>query len=359
MIFIAKFTNSLKVDTPIVLTLGVSLDHANQHQTGEELAATLGMIIRSHINGKISGLQIVLSDDLRRHYEGLGAAETPEETRKASADKFYNDWLDEDGNWKYLSIFKDITGALATRKAGAELTPEELAKIAAAFSVLPRQLERAREIPLTIIRWRTLTDSDSYRETKAKVDAAYASNTEFHEIVRGIATSHASKCGLDAAIEFLKEEAAVFAGPLKDCHSAYPSREFNGAITWAVKNIAEVTPHYHGYGIYAKDEKKPQLHMHRKEMRREERSGDGQYAAVQFFLKAAWDACPRDREVVPKIDIEQYGSKFSVTYTPAFWSHRLRPRSGSDPLPLERGEVALQIPSASHSANGDCSPKPL
>lgn len=356
MPFIAKFISGLKVDAPIVITLGVSLDHANQHQTGEELAAALGMIIRSYIDGKISGLQIVLSDDLRRHYEGLGAVE---EARKASADKFYNDWLDEGGNWKYLSVFNDTTEALTARKAGAELNPEELTKIAAALSVSPRQLRRAREIPLTLTRWRTLTVSDSYIETKTNVEAAYASNTEFQEIVRGIAASHASKCGLEAAIEFLKEEAAVFAGPLRDCHLTYPAKEFNGAITWAIKNIAKATPptikatpHYYGYGVYQRGGKKhPSSAPHKKES-----SGDS-YAAVQFFLKAAWDACPEGSGVVPKVEFKRGDLRFSVTYTSAFLDSRRRLRSGSDPSPVEQHPI-LQTWKTSHSADGGDSPRP-
>lgn len=366
----ATFFGGLKNDTPIALTLGVSMNNA--HQTGEELAAFLGLALRSYLSGKISTLDAVISDYLQRFYEG-GAPDASEEEKKSFEDRIFNRWLDTDENWKYLSIFKgtivgvegsiDIDSALAARKAKNPLTPDDLNKIAKSFGVSLADLKRAQNLPLTIRRWRALTNSAAYEEAKAQVDAAYSAHGEFYEIARGVAAPHASKAGLENAIEYAKEESATFAAaPLKYLDSTYSSKEFNGAITWAIKNIGKVEPRYHGYGVY---EVKPRPFTRPKETEREEsKDVDTDVAAC---LKAAWATCPDG--VVPKVYLERAdGSRVSVTYqqpTPPpllpmptnktslfFWrgGYHARPRSDSDPLPSKTTTVVLR---PTRSAYGD------
>jgi len=250
-LFKAKFRKGLKVDAPITLALGVSMDCVQQ--SGEQLAAFLGLVVEH--KSMITNLQIVCSDDLYRFYHGWTES-TPESERTAIVDKLYNDWLQE--NWKYLSFFKDLKNVLCREKNSTVFSDAEIQEIAALFfgvsneEGMARTVEKLRTastINLEIIRWRTLLNTPEYSAAKQQVDAAYRDNPEFKNIITSVAAQHSKEKALDTVIAFLLEETAVFIGPLKSCQLAYSSPNFNQAILWAMVNIAHQPLIYHGYSL--------------------------------------------------------------------------------------------------------------
>jgi len=250
-LFKAKFRKGLKVDAPIPLTLGVSMDCVQQ--TGEQLAAFLGLVIEHR--SMVNSLRIVCSDDLYRFYHGWTES-TPDSERTTMVNKLYNDWLGE--NWKCLSFFKDINNALNGKRSSAVFNDTEIQEIATLFfgasneegmAEAVEKLKTASNINLEIIRWRTLLNTPEYSATKKQVDAAYRDNAEFKNIVANVAAQHSKEKSVDTVTAFLLEEVAVFIGPLKNCQLAYSSPSFNQAILWAMVNIAHQSLIYHGYSL--------------------------------------------------------------------------------------------------------------
>lgn len=240
----AKFIGGLgvKPDTKITLTLCVSMNCVQQ--TGEQFAAFLGLVIKNNRN--ISQLQIVVSDDLYRHYNGW-ISSTPDEERTAMADREYTKWIDE--NWRHLGFFGDVDDVLI-KKGKVPVTFMTVGEANSTFGISLAELRYAKAIEFKIIRWRTLVETPEYAEARAAVDKAFVEIPAFKTVVEEVARPHCAKGHtLESVIEFLKEEIAVVAGPLRESEITYPSDSFNAAVMWALRNIFHKEVPYHGYSV--------------------------------------------------------------------------------------------------------------
>jgi hypothetical protein len=192
----AKFSKGLDLKQPKALILAVSID--NKKQTLEDFEAFVELANRH--KKRISGIRVVLSCYLQRHYVGS------EEARK-----FFDNWKEENG-----SFLKKFTISIEEVEAKS---------------------------------WETIIKDPRYDEAFKKVQEEYTTNEDFKNIVARLARKFAWKKSFEAARNYLLDECAGLLVLSYDGVIAYPHFKLGDAADYFLNKY---NPHHHyaGYELH-------------------------------------------------------------------------------------------------------------
>jgi hypothetical protein len=178
----------------------------NKHQTADAFEALINQVITCYPS-EIAQLEVILGTELYRHYLGIEGAQT-----------LANDWLKTNQVYFEKLVENNIFYKIST--------------------------------------WGDFTQTPEYFTNFRRVQDLYETDNFFFNLVGNLADEFSQKNNTQEknAVAFLLEECAVFG--LLTGYIAYPHKEINSAITYAISKIGKKF-NYMGYTVdYRKDKSK-------------------------------------------------------------------------------------------------------